>query len=261
MYETGAIGAVAERIVKANKARTCELIAGHSTDMIDPPRADIVVSETLGNYAFEENIIATVNDAVTRHLKPGGTIIPKSVTQFAAPVISDRIHAELSAWDHVGASLGIADGFDLSVARAMSANNAYVRWIEAGEFLDGGRSAVAWDAVDLGAKPSSNRKGEAHWTIGRPVTVYGFATWWTAQLSAGLAISTSPLAPRTHWEQLYFPVASPMAIAPGQRVSVALRSRSSEEGGTHLAWTATHEDVTGRKLARQAHDLDKGYLP
>ena len=47
-----------------------------------PERVDVVVCETLGNYPFEENIIATLNDARARFLKPGGVIIPHSVEQF-----------------------------------------------------------------------------------------------------------------------------------------------------------------------------------
>ena len=47
----------------------------------------------------------------------------------------------------------------------------------------------------------------------------------------------------------------------GDEVRLTLRSKSSEEGGTHLAWTAIHSDAKGRAIARLVHDLDKGYLP
>jgi protein arginine N-methyltransferase 1 len=42
---------------------------------------------------------------------------------------------------------------------------------------------------------------------------------------------------------------------------VSLRSRSSERAGTHLAWTAVHFGKDGKSIARQALDLDKGWLP
>ncbi len=74
-----------------------------------------------GNYALEENIIDTLTDARTRHLNKGGAIIPSRITQFVAPVVTDRIHRELTVWDDVGF------GIDLAVARTMSLNNAYVR--------------------------------------------------------------------------------------------------------------------------------------
>ena len=37
--------------------------------------------------------------------------------------------------------------------------------------------------------------------------------------------------------------------------------RVAEEAGTHLAWTAVHFDRDGASKARQAMDLDKGWIP
>jgi SAM-dependent methyltransferase len=260
LYEAAEVAGVAARILKANRARNCELIGCHSTEMMDPPQVDLVVSETLGNYAFEENIIATLNDARARFLRPGGVMIPSGVTQFVAPVVADRIHRELTAWD------GVGFGLDLSIGKAMSLNNAYVRVLAPTELLDAGLGAVAWDRVEFNAgskaaKPKSNRSGEARWRVTVPACVYGFATWWTCALAPGVTLSTAPDAPRTHWEQLYFPLLEPISLKAAESVGVSLRSRSSEEGGTHLAWTATHQDAKGRQIARQAMDLDKGYLP
>jgi protein arginine N-methyltransferase 1 len=223
--------------------------------MAYPKRADVIVSETLGNYAFEENIIDTLADARRRHLKDGGVIIPGRISQLVAPVVSDRIHRELTTWDDVGF------GLDFAPARAMSLNNVYVRTLAPEELLDGGRSARVWDEVDFAKAGRSARKGEAAWKLSAAATVYGFAYWWIAELVPGVTLSTAPGAPRTHWEQLYFPLLAPIAAKKGETVTVSLRSRSSEAAGTHLAWTAVHFGRDGKSLARQAMDLDKGWLP
>ena len=55
---------------------------------IDRLQVDVIVSETLGNYALEENIIETLNDARRRFLKPGGIVIPSAITQYVVPVIA-----------------------------------------------------------------------------------------------------------------------------------------------------------------------------
>ena len=253
LYEAAEVAGVAAKALKANGARNCHLFPCHSTEMVDPPKVDVVVSETLGNYAFEEHIIETLADARRRFLKPGGTLIPRRVEQYVAPVIGDRIHRELSAWD--------ATGFDLSAAKAMSLNNIYVRTIPEKDLLDAGASAVAWDAIDFVSDNRSSRRGEAGWKLKSAATIYGFATWWTAELAPGIALSTAPGAPRTHWEQLYFPLLSPIEAKAGETVGIALRSRTSREAGTHVAWTATRRDGKGREVARQALNLDKGFLP
>jgi protein arginine N-methyltransferase 1 len=269
MYEVAAVGAVAAEIVRANRwaGGVCEVLGGDSRDMIDPPRADVVISETLGNYAFEEGIVATLGDAVARHLAPGGVVIPSAVTQSAAPVVTPRIHRELAVWDGVGDRLGLGP-IDLGIARTMSANNAYVRPFDPADLLDGGRSAVAWDTVDVARSgASSSRKGEMTWRLPAGATVYGFAVWWTATLVPATAtrpaivLSTAPDAPRTHWEQLYFPLRDPVTATVGTSITLAIRSRTSAAAGTHLAWTAVHLDSSGRRLARYTFDLDKGYLP
>ena len=74
-------------------------------------------------------------------------------------------------------------------------------------------------------------------------------------------LSTAPDAPRTHWEQLYLPLLHPIHLAIGETLALSLRSKSTSATGTHIAWTATHLDATGKKRSRQVLDLDKGFLP
>lgn len=255
LFETAEVARVADKILKANRAKNCNLIPCHSTEFDDRLQVDVIVSETLGNYALEENIIDTLNDARRRFLKPKGRIIPSQIRQYAAPVVARRIDAELRAWE------GVGQGLDLGVAQAMSFNNVYVRTLKPDELLDGGKSARLWDTVDLTHDPKSTRKGEASWKAVRPQTIYGVAYWWDAALTDTIALSTAPTAAATHWEQLYFPLATPVALNAGDELAITLKTRSSEAQGTHLAWTATHCDVRGKQIARQVHDLDKGFLP
>ena len=255
LYENAAVGGLAADILRRNKARNCLLLPCHSTEMERPPRVDVVVSETLGNYPLEEDIIAIMRDARKRHLKPGGVMIPRRIAQYVAAVTTPRIHGELTTWDDVGFDI------DFEPARTMGLNNIYVRTLSPADLLDDGRSAVRWDAFDLMEAPSSTRKGEATFKPAKAETVYGLALWWTAELVPGNTLSTAPDAPRTHWEQLYLPLLEPVATRPGERVVVSLRSRTSHEAGTTLAWTAAHLDAKGEARSRQALDLEKGYLP
>lgn len=261
LYEMAEVAAVAAEVLKQNRVRNCELMPCSSLEMVDPPRADVVISETLGNYAFEENMIETLADARARHLKSGGTIIPQRVRQFVAPVIADRVDRELRAWSGVGDDLGVA--IDLGVAQRMSLNNIYVRTLRPSELLEDGASAVEWDAIEFnsGRRMSGNRSGEASFRIGSDTSIYGLAVWWEAELVEGVVLSTAPDAEATHWEQLYFPLLTPMRCQGGETLKVSISSRSSEAEGTHLAWKAARLDPGGKVVERQALDLDKGYLP
>lgn len=256
LYESAEVADVAAATLRANRVRNATLLPCRSTVMDDPPRADIVVSETLGNYALEEDIASIMADARRRHLKPGGALAPRLVEQFAAPVATQRIDEELRAWDRVGPMLGL--DIDFAEAQRMSLNNMYVRTLAPADLA---APALVWDTVRLGHDARAARKGEIAWTAATDTTVRGFGLWWRTELCDGVSLSTAPDAPPTHWEQLYLPLTEPIEWRAGSRLSLFMRTRTSEEAGTTAAWTATLDDASGKRLARQSLDLEKGYLP
>jgi protein arginine N-methyltransferase 1 len=246
---------VARRLLRQNRLRNCRLFEMHSTEAIDPDPVDLIVCETLGNYALEENIVENLNDARARFLKPGGTIVPAAIRQFVCPVVSGRFLTELSAWDDVGY------GLDLAPAKAMSLNNIYVRTFAADDLLERARAARIWDQLVFDRRNNTTRAGEASWTWAERTTVCGLALWWRADLAEGIALSTGPLDAPTHWEQLYLPVLAPLAIEAGHTLSARVRSTTSYAQGTNVAWTLAVADAAGRRLSHQSLDLEKGFLP
>ena len=255
LYERAEIGAVAEKLIRLNKFKNVKIWAGHSTDTAPEAVADVVVSETLGNYAFEENIIETINDARQRFLKPGGIVIPCRVEQFVCPIVGERLYRELAIWDEVGY------GLDFSPAKAMGLNNIYVRWFEPKDLLDGGKAQRSWDRIAFDKMPKTSRSGEVAWPVGKATTFYGVGLWWAADLVDGVRLSTAPDTPRTHWEQLYLPAFEPIPASAGDTLHVRLKSTTSYEDGTNVGWTLRLTDAKGREKAKQAMDLNKGFIP
>jgi SAM-dependent methyltransferase len=259
LYEAAGVASVARRLLRHNRLRNCRLFGMHSTEVMDPDRVDLVVCEALGNYPFEESIVETLNDARKRFLKPGGVIIPAGVRQLICPVVGGRFLAELTAWDRVGY------GLDLGPAKAMTLNNIYVRTFAAADLLAGAKAAQVWDELTFQHHNKCTRSGEAAWTLDRPATIYGLALWWTADLAPPpadrIALSTGPLDPRTHWEQLYLPVLEPLAVEAGHTLTARVRSTTSYERGTNVAWVLIVRDAAGRQLSQQSLDLEKGFLP
>jgi type I protein arginine methyltransferase len=252
LYEQGEIIGLSQKLAKDNKIKNIQFMYGNSTTMPDPPPVDVIVSETLGNYALEEYIIATIEDA-KRFLKPGGAIMPCRIEQFACPVISDRFFKELSVWDDVGF------GLDFTAAKTMSLNNIYVRTFGAGDLLGEGQAAQRWDSVDFTQANDTARQGTVNWTLDSDVTIYGLAVWWSCTLLPGIELSTGPLSPKTHWEQLYFPVLEPLAVQKSDILEVNISSTSSAEEGTILYWEYDLRSQK-RKSRKQALDLTKGYI-
>jgi protein arginine N-methyltransferase 1 len=255
LYESAEIAGVARRLIRHNRLRNCRLFEMHSTEVPEPDRVDVVVCETLGNYALEENIVETLNDVRKRFLNPDGAIIPAAVRQFVCPVVGDRQFAELVAWDSVGY------GLDFGPAKTMTLNNIYVRTFEALDLLENALAARVWDELRFDRHNKTTRAGEAAWTLDRRTPLFGLALWWSADLADGIALSTGPSDPRTHWEQLYLPVLEPATVEAGGTLLARVRSTTSYERGTNVAWSLIVKDSGGREVSRQALDLERGFLP
>lgn len=243
---------LAQQLARRNRIRKITWFGCNSAELFELPPVDLVVSETLGNYAFEENILEILRDA-KRFLAPGGTVMPCAIEQSVAPVVNPAFHAELASWDRVGL------GLDYSAARAIGFNNLYVRRFSPEDLLAGSapEKGVCWDAVDLSGRYGSLRRGEAVFDIRYPVTICGFANWWRAELVPGLWLSTSPHGPATHWEQVFFPIAEPVHAREGDAVTIVITSDSRTGNGCLLRWTVTHARG-GKILSRQKHDIRKG---
>jgi SAM-dependent methyltransferase len=251
-YEHGEVIHLAERLARANGIRNLVFYQEHSTAILDPEPVDVVVSETLGNFAYEENILETLRDA-RRFLRRGGVMVPQHIEQHVAPVVTGRIQSELAAWDRVGY------GLDFAAAKAMSLNNLYVRTIRADELLDAPGAAQCWDRVVLGSRAASVRTGEASWTLSRPVTVHGFALWWRCELLPGISLATDPASPPTHWEQLYLPTLEPLRLDAGDRLALRLHSDTGSEGAT-IRWQIRHRRAGSDHDLTQRLDMRRGDL-
>lgn len=250
LYDPGAALALAEIVAARNGVDGLHFVPERSLDVADPPRVDVVVAEILGNFAYEEDVLETLRDA-QRFLAPGGTLIPASIVQWVAPVRSDRFERDLRSWRDVGY------GLDWQDAERMTRNNMYVFTIEPADLVPD--AARSWDSLDFREPISSRRTGTAEWTVGRPDEVFGFALWWECTLAPGVVLSTSPSAPRTHWDQIYLPLEQTLAAAPGDRIAIELECETGgDETGIEVTWRVRHRSSRGS--TEQALSIGVGFL-
>ncbi len=271
LYEVSDLLELSKTLAKQNSIKRCTFHHVHSTAVKNPPKCDVVVSEILGNYALEENIIETLNDA-RRFLKPGGIMMPESLRQFVAPVTSSRLYDELNVWDLVGNDLK----FD--AAKDICMNNMYVKEITPQDVLPstavypepsrgagggaggGGGRAQLWDTADFRKKNSSIRHKTLEWTVNKDITLYGFALWWESTLTEGITLTTSPFEPQTHWKQIYLPTVDPIPVKKGHTIRLILKSDSRYIVKINLEWATTITDQTGKTIKTIQQDMRKGFI-
>ncbi len=253
LYEAGDIAALCEQFMKQNKLKNWTLVRRHSAEVKNPIETDVVVSETLGNFAYEEHIVEILRDA-KRFLKPNGTIIPQLVEQWASPVTSPRLWQEINVWDRIGYAL------DFSAAREVTLNNMYVKTVLPGDLLGGGHEARMWDSLKASAPGSSRRSGRGAWQLTAPQTVYGFALHWDAILVPEVVLSTNPLNETTHWEQIFLPLARPLELQAGESLHLEVKSDTRYEIGVRVEWTAERCSAAGDVLETIAMDMRDGWI-
>jgi protein arginine N-methyltransferase 1 len=250
LYEPGAALGLAEAVAARNRIDGLHFVPARSLDVDAPPRVDVVVAEVLGNFAYEEDVLETLRDA-QRFLAPGGTLIPRSIVQWAAPVITDRFERDLKTWRDVGFGLDWCD------AEQMTRNNMYVHPIEPADLFG---PPASWDALDFLGPIDSRRSGVAAWQLEESRPIYGFALWWDCTLAPGIVLSTSPYGPRTHWDQIYLPLLEPLRVDAGDRVELGVACETGGgEGGIDVRWTVRHTGQKGSTV-EQSLSIGAGFL-
>lgn len=252
LYDPGPALALAEVVATRNGIEHLHFVPERSLDVADPPLVDVVVAEVLGNFAYEEGVLETLRDA-RRFLAPGGTLIPHSIVQWAAPVTADRFERDFRSWR------GVGHGLEWSDAEAVTRNNMYVFEIQPKDLLADAPPA-SWDTLEFDGEIDSRRAGRITWTLASNATIFAFALWWECTLVPGVVLSTSPFGERTHWDQIYLPLLEPLTGRPGDEVSLAISSETGgDESGIDVRWSVEHRRG-GTVISHQSLDIGQGFL-
>jgi SAM-dependent methyltransferase len=191
---------------------------------------DVVVSETLGNAAYDEQIVSILADAHRRFLKPGGVTIPSAVALVAAPAQVELpqpslplrwglLHSLWSCFAHVDSHARI---------RALGPPRCLLR-------------------TRLGptVQAPSRRNLSATWALADTRKLNAVALWVEAELAPGLLLRTRS---GTHWNPILLPV-EPFTC---RRAEVRLRLALT---GLQSRWEVTADAGRGQSEVRIASPL------
>jgi protein arginine N-methyltransferase 1 len=165
--------------------------------------ADVVVTETIGNAALDEGIIAWTIDARHRLLRHGGLVVPQRIRLCTAAVESWDDHAQVSDWS--APSLPV----DFSMIRELATRTVWPVELRADQLLTA--PAVAAD-VDLRVATDSSVTASGASVFRRAGTFHGLACWFEAELVDGVDLDNAPPTAAPSWAQGYLPVAQPLAV-------------------------------------------------
>jgi protein arginine N-methyltransferase 1 len=238
-----------------------EFIQGVSTGLELPEPADVIVSDLRGALPLFQQLVPSIVDARTRLLAPGGVLIPRADTLFAAPVEAEDAYGRLvGPWEDDG-------GLRMAAARRQAVNTWTKARLDADALL---AEPCAWAMLDYRTITDPDVRASLEWTAARAGTAHGLSLWFRAELAEGIGYETGPGAPETVYGTPFVPFAEPVRVAAGDRIAVELQARLV---GDDYVWvwetridraaadsvrfrqsTALAEPMSPARLRRRAHD-------
>lgn len=159
-----------------------------SFDFKIPSRADVVLCETVGSFAFDENILAALLDAKHRLLKRGGRIAPEKIELWGAPICKIPTLS-------LPAEIGIVKRSDL-LAKPLKLTS-----------------------VDFSAKFSDEIHVKQKFKCTKNGPLRAFAVWPRVFWSKNEITDASPLKKSTHWKQGIL-VVEERKVATGKNIAL-----------------------------------------
>lgn len=202
-----------------------------SFDVELPDLADVVLTETMGTFGFEEGILGSLTDARSRFLKKGGRLIPSGLDLFLVPVELPEFYKHVIDFWITG-----CQGFDFSPVRELTVNNFHPLKLHTGAFLS---DPIRVEQIDFLKTQRTEVDAKVSYYATRRGYFHGLAGWFDAELRPRLHISNGPKDRGAHWGLAFFPIRRPVMVNQGNRIEAAIWATNN---GEHWHWRV---DVNG----------------
>lgn len=222
--EHGPVAEVAARIITDNAmGHRVTIVPGLSTQIELPERADVLVTETIGNAGFDEGITNWITDAKRRLLKPDARIIPEGLALEVALLDVGRDYAILDRWSDPLLR------FDFGALRQVGINNLQPADIVPQQLVS--RPARV---LDISFQHEAGElAAEGTLTATRDSTAHALGVWFDAELGGGVALTNRPPSATPSWQQVLLPLPKPVAVEANRGVDFALAING---GGRDWRW-------------------------
>jgi protein arginine N-methyltransferase 1 len=216
----------AQAVAQANDFTRIEFF--HGEDVALPTPVDVLVSEWMGHFVFNESMLEPLVRMRDRYLAPGGVMIPRALSLHLG-VITDPSFATRYAYF----SQRPYD-IDFTPLAAASFARTEVRTLRPEQVAS---TVIPLGTIDMQTctKTPELLTGEARFP--ERTVAHGLAGWFDADLADGVEFGTGPFSPKTHWKPIGFPLPAPFVIEPDEPVHVELEPVAVEDDRRHWAWT------------------------
>ncbi|MGI5238432.1 methyltransferase domain-containing protein [Dactylosporangium sp. CA-139066] len=192
-------------------ARTAQLPAG--------VRADVLVSEMMGNLGPEEQMAEVLAAVARRLLRPGGRVVPRRLVTRLAPIQFD------------GEGWGVWDddrlGYRLDAVVDAVPPAAQLHFFQRAPRLLGPPVTVV--DSELGRDGDARPRGGRRLSIDEPGRLHALVGYFEADLADGVALSNFPSYAGCNWATWIWPL-RPTSVAAGDELRVEIHRPRRPDG-------------------------------
>lgn len=246
---TGIANLAGQIVAKNGLADRITVLRGEMEHIRLPQKVDVIVSEWLGTYGIDENMLAPLLLARDRWLKPEGKMLPERVTAWICPIWNSDLEIDMN--------LGQGRPYDLDLSLVVDGTARKMTWARQPLTID-----------DLMAEPQSMWTTDVYacsleqarlpfrallgFVARRTGKINALTAWFSADFGAGVRLTNSPAAPRTHWAQYIFPLEQTVEITKGTPIAIEFTCIPIVPGSCAHAWSVRissnpweHHDTRG----------------
>jgi type I protein arginine methyltransferase len=230
-------------------ANRIEFIEDFSTNVTLPSQVDVIISDLHGALPLFGRHIPSIVDARQRFLRPGGALIPRKETLWAAVVEMPNLYNGLvNPWESNILDMPLAPG------RQLIANCPRQTHPEREQLLT---APELWATLNYSTIENPDVSGELSWNIERDSDGHGFVVWFDSDLADGVSFSNAPGEPRTMYGTLFFPWINPVQLKKGETVRVQLEAKLI---GDAYAWRWATQVKTSDGDRKDSEKFDQSSL-
>jgi len=235
---------IAREIAELNGlSKSITFIRGSSLDVVLPERADILITETIGNIGLDEGIITLVEDARRRFLKPDAAVIPQHVDVLASLVSVPRDVQATQRWSKPLFAM------DFSPLNRIVRNNVLWTDLSPAAIVTQPQIAFGTDFSGHASTLSASLRSVAI----KDAAVNGIGLWFRSRLTKEIHLTNEPSNEVPSWEHGFLPIEEPIEVYSGDRIAFEVSSSASGAKWTWKIGTGRSHRTSDGQLG--AHEI------
>jgi protein arginine N-methyltransferase 1 len=192
-------------------------VKGRSDKVELPEKVDVITSEILGHFGYDEHVVRFKMDARKRFLRPEGRLVPAWLELYLVPVTSE------GTWnDLIGLWSSDCYGLDFSAVRDSAASQMYATDCSAKVMPLAPPPRISHISFYEIEKVPFLFRGE--FIIQKKGPLHAMVGYFRCGLSPSVILSTSPDRPKTHWMQTFFPMQDVIMLEEGDEMLCTIKA-------------------------------------